>query len=247
MPSQKIVSQFSRNEFFSVLPTGFYIFVVIFSCVTVAYLPSDTVESLWSVLSLLTLHLQNQPILLIFLLFACYLLGSIFRALPVRWAEKTIPPFKALFPYPTVIREVLETLNSHATLTLHNLDNIPNVSENVPMDVFNYWKDTLCVNTVDGFEYYQSFETRSRFFAGIIWAAWIGMLSSVFIFIVRSGNLADGVGMPIFIISFILMMAFGSNFRRVRRQEVKALLLIYIAFLQKNKLEPQQLAAGDGK
>ena len=122
MPSQKIISQFSKNEFFSVVPTGFYIFIVIFSCVIVASPPSDTVESLWGVLSLLALHLQNQPILLIFLLFACYLLGSIFRALPVRWAEKTIPPFEALFPYPTLIKEVLDTLDSNTNLTMINLD-----------------------------------------------------------------------------------------------------------------------------
>lgn len=247
MSSKKIVNQFTRTEFFSVLPTGFYVFVVIYSCVIVESPPGKPMESLWSVLSLLALQLQKQPILLIFLLFACYLLGSIFRALPVRWAENTIPPFKVLFPYPSVIKDVLETLNNHAALTMHDKKNIPNVSENVPMDVFNYWKDALCVNTIDGFEYYQSFETRARFFAGIIWGAWSGMLASIYIF-VRSANMAQGVGMPLFAISFILIMTFGANFRRVRRQEVRALLLIYTAFLQKNKLEKtQQGAAGDAK
>lgn len=239
MPSKKIVGQFTRSDLFSVLPTGFYVFMVVYSCVILESPTGNSLGTLWSVLSLLALRLQEQPVLLIFLLFACYLLGSIFRALPVRWAENTIPPFTTQFPNPEVIRNVIEALNDHAELTKHDKKNIPNVEKTVPIDVFNYWKNVLCVNTVEGFEYYQSFETRVRLFAGIIWAAWCGMLASIFIF-VRSGNILHGVGIPLFAISFILIIFFGSNFRRVRCQEVKALITIFTALLQKNTLGKTQ-------
>lgn len=232
MPSKQIVGQFTRSEFFSVLPTGFYVFMLIYSFVIVVSPMGKSLEDLWGVVSLLATQLQNQPVLLIFLLFACYLLGSIFRALPVRWAEKTIPPFKTEFPYPSVIKNVIEEINHHSDLTKHDKKNIPVVNLSVPIDVFNYWKDTLCVNTFEGFEYYQLFETRVRFFAGIIWAAWCGMLASGLILFLTH-DLTHGVGLPLIAISIILLLTFGSNFRRVRRQEVRALVTLFIVFLQK--------------
>lgn len=229
---KNILGQFGRGEFFSVLPPGFYIFVVAYSCVASNFFDETKERTIWNVFESIASHIHQEPIFIVFILFACFILGSIFRALPVRWAERGIPPFRADFPYPSILNEVLEVLNKHQNATMHDKSKIPCLKDGVPMHVFNYWKDVLCVNSVEAFEYYQTFETRSRFFSGIIWASWSGILGGLYV-ILREGSLVDKIGLPILLLSLILLITFGSNFRRVRRQESRALLLIFSAHLQK--------------
>lgn len=231
---KNIIGQFSKSDFFSVLPPGFYIFLVTYSCVALNFIETQAEPKLTilTVFELLFTQIHKQPIILIFILFACYMLGSIFRALPVYWAEKTIPPFCANFPYPDILCEVIETLNTNQSTTIHNISKMPNLKNGVPMHVFNYWKDVLCVNSPEGFEYYQSFETRVRFFSGIIWASWSGIFGALYI-ILRETNLFHAIGLPLLFLSLVLLITYGANFRRIRRQEARALLLIFSAYLQK--------------
>jgi len=219
------LGQFSKSDFFSVLPAGFYIFIVIYSCLTLDFVGTTSPASLFDIFDSLATLMYQQPAYIIFILFASYMLGSIFRALPVRWAEKTIPPFSADFPYPNLLREVLDTLNNNIEATKHTESKLPHWKGNLPMHVFNYWKDALCVNSIEGFEYYQTFETRVRFFCGIIWASWFGIIGSLYI-IIRLSDITHNIGLPLFFLSLVLILTFGSNFRRVRKQEAKALLLI---------------------
>ena len=100
------------------------------------------------------------------------------------------------------------------------------------MHVFNYWKDILCVNSIEGFIYYQTFETRVRLFAGYYWASWSGIIGGCYIML-KEQTISHDIGFPLFLISLVLIITFGSNFRRVRRQEARALLLIYSAYMQK--------------
>jgi hypothetical protein len=110
------------------------------------------------------------------------------------------------------------------------------------MYVYNYWKDALCLSTPTGFEYYQTFETRVRFFTGMIWAGLVGIFAALAI-LVRCQMLFQPVGILLLELSLILFITFSANFRRVRRQEVRALFLIFGAHLQ-NKTS-QMASHGD--
>ncbi len=229
---KNILGQFSRGEFFSVLPPGFYIFLVTYSCTALELIENPQEQTTLKIFQTLSKQIFEQPVFLIFILFACYMLGSIFRALPVYWAEKSVRPFSTDFPYPEILKKVVDELNEHHNITKHDISKMPSLKDEVPMNVYNYWKDVLCVNSSEGFQYYQTFETRARLFSGIIWASWSGILGGFYI-IARDQEISHSVGLPILLISLILLITFGSNFRRVRRQESRALLLIYSAYLQK--------------
>jgi hypothetical protein len=232
MPTKTVVGHFSKSEFFSVLPPGFYIFMVIYSCYIVKCNVHSSHQSLFNIIISLAQKINSNFTLLLFILFASYLLGSISRALPVRWAEHSFPRFHCKFPYPDRLNEVLNTLQVYGFSTKLNLKKIIDLSQGVPMHLFNYWKDFICIVTPEGFEFYQTFETRSRFFAGIIWAALFGIIGGLYIIIITWNN-RHGVGLPLLILSFILYITFGANFRRVRAQEAQALLMIYLAYFHK--------------
>ena len=120
-----ILNKFSKGEFFSVLPPGFYIFIVVYSSVMTNLGDSTKDKTLWDIFELLAKQVHQQPIFIIFILFACYMLGSIFRALPVWWAERSIPPFHSKFPYSDILKEVIDTLNSNTDATKHRKSIMP--------------------------------------------------------------------------------------------------------------------------
>ena len=237
MPTESIINQFSKSDFFGVLPPGFYSFVAVYSWYSVQFItkpsiePKPSVESLWGILTKLSGAVQEKPATLVFILFASYLIGSVFRAIPVYWAERLIPPFTKDFPYPITLIEVLATLNAYPETTKHDINKMPKVDKGVPMHIFNYWKDVLCLRSPEGFAYYQTFETRVRFFAGMIWAGLIGSLSGGYL-ILRFLDLKHPTGLPLFLLSSILLIIFSSNFRRVRRQEARSLVTIFTAYVQ---------------
>ena len=86
MSEKSLFGHFNRSDFFAVLPPGFFAFTAVYSCLAIDFGAQGPSPSLWSLLEALATQLQQRPMLLIFLLFACYLLGSAFRALPVNWA-----------------------------------------------------------------------------------------------------------------------------------------------------------------
>ena len=228
MPAEKIASQFNKSDLFAVFPPGFVIFMFVYA----AYRTDKQASSLWVVLGLLTEQLQQRPAWIVFVLFAAYLLGTLSRTIPVFIAERLLPPFKGGFPYPSVLSEVVDTLKQNAIAARIDTDRLPDLSNGVPGHVYNYWKHLLCLGTAEGFDYYQTFETRVRFFTGMIWAGWIGLLCSLAIFI-RCWMLTHTVGWIMLGLAFLLLLTFGYNFRRVRRQEARALLLLFIAYLQR--------------
>jgi len=229
MPTRIFFNKFSKNELFAVFPPGFYILMVAYSCYVASQACSSS--SLWSVFAKLAGAVRDNPAYLLFILFAAYLFGSIFRALPVAWAERTIPWFTSHFPYENVLEETLSVLNRNTPASKHNPRKGPSLSRGLPKRVFNYWKDALCVNSPEGFEYYQAYEARSRLFAGMIWAGWSGVVGSA-VALGFAWRVSPSIGLGMLILSAAMLGAFGCNFRRVRRQEAQALLLIYTAWLQ---------------
>ncbi len=219
-----MVSQFPRSEFLSVLPPGLFVLTAAFAAANV----QSSQQTLWAFLSNFAVQIQNAPLLLLFLLLGSYLLGSVLRALPVNWVERLVPPFGVQFPYPTVIEDVLKTFLQNQSLTGHDVTSIPSINGQLPMHVFNFWKDVLCVSSPGAFEYYQTFETRVRLFAGLTWASSVGVLCAG-VAAVRLETVSSPLALAIFLLSAMMLVAFGLNFRRVRRQEVRVLFMLYVA------------------
>ncbi|MBI1760234.1 MAG: hypothetical protein HYR56_02250 [Acidobacteria bacterium] len=239
MPAEKIVSQFNKSDLFAVLPPGFVIFTFVYA----VYRTNNQTASLWAVLQGLTDQLQQRPAWLVFVLFAAYLLGNLVRTIPVEFAERMLPPFrKKGFPYPDKLQEVIVTLTENAAAArLVDSEQLPDLSNGVPLHVYNYWKNALCVGTANGFDYFQSFETRMRFFTGMLWAGWVGLLGSLVIAL-RCQTLTHPAGLTMFVLALVILLTFGLNFRRVRRQEARALLLLFVVYQQNSARSASQYA-----
>jgi len=125
----------------------------------------------------------------------------------------------------------MDELNNSHNMIQHDVSKMPINIDKVSMGVFNYWKSMICINSPEGFEYYQTFEMRVRLMSGIICAAWCGIIGALYIFI-STLSIFHGIGLPLFLVSFTLLMIFGLNIHRVRLQEARELLLIYSAYVQ---------------
>jgi hypothetical protein len=201
---------------------------VIYSSFTLSIDKSPNVSSLWSIFTELSGQVNKTPAILIFILFACYLFGSIVRAMPVFWAARIITPTSVQFPYEANLKKAIEKLNENVNASRHDLSRVPDLNGGLPIEVFNYWKDRLCIKSPEGFDYYKTFETRVRFFAGMIWASVIGLFGGGYIFFVKR----DPQHLSLMLISILLLIIFGSNFSRIRKSEARALLTLYTAHLQ---------------
>jgi hypothetical protein len=225
------LSRIGNVEFFAVLPAGFYVFLVGYLVLSIDNVNIASTQTIWMMLEPLTKQMHQNPILLLFIIFCSYLLGSIIRTIPVSWAEGLTPPFTIKFPHSERLMKLLEVLNANADATLHDIKKVPKISGKVTMPVFHYWKDALCVYSPHTFAYYERFEARTRFFVGMFWAGAIGLLGSIIMF-VRIQNLLFEPAWYLFIMSTILIFSFGLSIHRVRRQETYVLFWCYVAFLQ---------------
>ena len=61
---------------------------------------------------------------------------------------------------------MVDTLNRNLSAACHDPSKVPDVSRGLPMHVFNYWKDVLCVKSTAGFEDYQTFRLESVYSLG---------------------------------------------------------------------------------
>ena len=181
-------------------------------------------------------EMQTQPVALVFVLFGSYLCGSILRVLPVRWAEKATPPFKSEFPYPEAMRDFLTNLTERSTPTELALKKLPDLSQVGSQRQFNHWKNVLCMHSPDAFNHYQTFEARTRFFAGMLWAGFVGLLGGSTLAV--QGGLPAGFQLAL--LSLLLIGAYGIQFRRVRIQEVVVLFSLYVSYLQTKGATGQQ-------
>lgn len=222
MATDSILDRIDTVDFFAVLPAGFYSVTMMAFSLTVPPGAHNMIDAL----SPLAGVLKDNPVYFVFWLFAAYLVGSIARALRVTWAERVSPPFRSDFPFPEKLRETLENLKTSPATRL-DATRIPDIRNGLSNDEFNYWKDVLCTKTKSGFEYYQTFESRVRFSAGMVWAGVIGVVVAVFMFF-----RCPGVAWQMLLVSITVYAAFGLHLRRVREQEAKALLFLYLAYLQ---------------
>jgi hypothetical protein len=228
MNTDSIFTKISKRDFFILLPPGFYIFMVANICFIATTEPQTLNELFWR----LSDHVKKEPALLIFVLFACYLIGNIIRAIPVHLAERSIPPFANRFPFCKHLKEVAKSLTDLAEASNLTPEKMPDISNGISREVYLYWMKVLCINSADGFEYIQTFETRVRLFAGMIWASWIGLICGTYTLLIAL-HTYPYAGIGVLLASMSMLLTFGVNFRRVRKQESEALFLTYTALLQK--------------
>ncbi len=227
MPAESMINKFNKVDFFSVFPSGFYSLTVII----LTFSPPSQNQGFLERLSLVVNQVKSEPAWLLFILFGSFLLGSIFRALRVSWAEWVTPPFTSGFPYPALLQKALKNLKDNASASGIEKSQLPDLNKEMNSDIYNFWKDTLCLRNPTSFEYYQSFEAQARFSAGMVWAGLTGILGSVII-IIRSFSLNNWFFWQMLGISFAIYLAFAFHLRRVRKQETRVLLFLYIAYLQ---------------
>ncbi len=216
-------------DFFAVVPAGFYVLLVLSIALGIGEASNTIGEpSLWNPVLKMVDKVGDRPVLLVFVLFASYIFGISLRVLPVKWAEVMIPPFRNEFPYPSALSKVVEELTTHQKTALVDTKLLPEVGSQVPPSVYNYWKDYLCMNSVDGFSYYETFEARTRFFTGMFWAGCMGILCGIAI-LFKETNCGLVEQLAVLFTSILMVVLFRGQFRRVREQESMVLFTLFIA------------------
>ncbi len=237
MAARSAFAKFGKTDFFAVLPTGFFIFLAL----ALFFSPDldDGAKHFWEQLSQFTGALKANPAYLLFVLFASYIIGSVFRAFPVEWAAFPVPPYgkdRTGFPYPDFLLEKLEVLNDNVWVAGHDPTKTPIITQ--AMDarhlktIFNFWKNVMCVQEPEAYDEYKTYEARSRFFTGMFWAGLAGVITGIAIFF-RVGSMIHYSALELTVSSLVLILFFGFQLRRVREQEAKTLLFMYVTYLQK--------------
>ena len=224
-------------EFFAVLPGGLYSLLAIYCSV---FSPIDSAidqNNIWEHLRPLVSELRKEPVTIILVLFFSYILGSIIRAFPVDWSEHLIPNFRVQFPFTENLKRNLVDFKNYSEALNLNEEKLPKLERDIiPPSVYNHWKDILSMNSENGFEHYQSFETRSRYFASMLWAGYIGVGSSIYFGYEALKYSCYLPPLTLFVLSTFISLAYGFQLRRVRKVEAKVLLSLYVAYLQKTEV-----------
>lgn len=146
------------------------------------------------------------------------------------------PPEKAglreKFPFPDMLTKTYAKLRARPALFkprhLYRAKQVARTTE----DVFNGWKAELCMGSEQGFAYYDTFETRVRFTASMVWAGMGGVLLSLIPFYCCKCHL---LASWMCAISAVMYCTFGIYLRNLREHEVRALFFLYLAMTPKKE------------
>jgi hypothetical protein len=155
--------------------------------------------------------------------FVSYLLGSILRSIRVKRADWINSYYNYSFPYPAVLNSTLESLRQMAgpagiTLPPRIVGPLP---DNLPMAVFDFWKNTIRQKSPAGIAYIESLEIRVRYLAGMQWASVVGVLAGI-------GAFVQSKGPWLLFLSLLLIPAICYALYRARREEANETLLSYL-------------------
>jgi len=234
MPTKTVINRIGKVNFFAVLPSGFLLCLILFIAFQKTVDNEQSLRILWEQLA----DLANKPSIIILTLFASYILGSMIQVNSVYFTEYLTSHKlfrKETFPFPDMLTSHLACLNKHSQATKHDPEKTPDISDLSKDELivtFNYWKDVLSMECPEAFDYYQSYEAQTRYYAGIYFTSLIGLLGGISL-VIRAGMLFYYPGFILIVTSFVLLLAFGAQFQHVRQKEVKVLLYHYIAYLQR--------------
>jgi hypothetical protein len=245
--------RFGKVDFFGILLPGLFMLCSIYVAV-VAYGSKNTSTSPSQAFSWNDGAPVPWAILVLFVLFASYLLGSIPRAFvvgptdslcnwPCYWLRRAIrAAFKRemdlwrttvresrSFPYIEVLRQALKQLDKFkedvGSVTL------PEEKDHQGLVVvFDYWKHVLSMRAPPVFAVAELHEGRVRFFVGMFWAGAVGVVCAAAT-LVSCANVTDwGVlGTGHLGVSAFISLVFGIRLRFVRAEEATQVLLGYVA------------------
>jgi hypothetical protein len=212
MPASATIGQIGRTDFLAIMAPGFFVLVVIFfsaAAINEAFdqrSPSKPDETDGANLAVTDQAAQlsiderpfyeqlltsNWPLALVALVFATYVVGSVPRTVTVNTADSLCAMlFSALprrewdqalhesnFPYRMALQRTLDALQVNGLYLNVGLPE-PGTSHTM----FNSWKVTICHKSPSAFAYTQALEARTRLFAGMFWAAAVGVMSSILVF-----------------------------------------------------------------
>jgi len=156
----------------------------------------DKNDGLWNAINQLIKKTSKEPTSLLLIIFSAYLLGSIFRAIPVKYTDFLFNFKDFEFPSKEVIKAQIQDVGGHYGISQVNAERLPSTDKlaeqtssekKVPLlTIYNYWKDELCINSPEGFAYYQEFEARTRFFSGMLCSGLFGIMI-VFLALLKMG------------------------------------------------------------
>lgn len=235
MVAKTIISRVGKIDFFAVLPSGTYSFVSIYIALGIDHGNTAPPETLWASLDPLIQLTHERPSIILLILFSAYLLGSVLRSVPVSFSEKMMCLTGERFPYQESIKGIIDGIKCNPEASKINTEYIPDISKDMNIQIYNYWKDIVCIGSPEGFSNYQEFEARTRFFAGMFLAGLMGMLAALLALVI-AGDIFYMPAIYLLILSIILSATYGTNLRRVRIQEVTTLTGLYLAYLQDKHL-----------
>lgn len=213
------------------MPPGVFVFLVAYVCLSPS-LSADGPTSLWERLLPLSRTLQENPPMIVGAVFGSYLFGSIIRSLPVRWADSVASFRRDEFPYPEMLARAVSIMQAECAACGIDPRLLPKWTQ-LSAGTFNYWKDVLCLRAPTAFSFYQSYEARSRFFAGMFWAGMAGVVGGLCLVVsARFGQTSYTPAFQLVVASLVLVVAFGFQLRRVREQEARVLVTLFAALLQ---------------
>jgi len=218
MPVPKALERVGQIDLIAALPPGLYLFVTGQGLIAEQIGPGG----LWQQMLAVSASLKDQPWSAVFVLFVAFLLGSLVRAIPLNITERLLP-HAAAFPYALDLAKVFQVAQGR------NDGDAPAIGadltgENLQI-VFNLWKDSLALRHPEAFLLCQAEEARSRFFAGMFWAGFAGLVFSIALG--TSG--AHTLALQQAFVSLVIVMCFGVGLPRVRKHEALFLFGIYLA------------------
>jgi len=244
MPTATVLSRV-KSDFFAIFVPGFFLFFIIIS-VFMAVTQNGPNNSIVNRIKPYFVTLKEYWPLVIIIIVAAYLLGNLIRAIRVTTADELIKKlfslltnnvekklkYKSSFPYPHILNKINKELSDSKQIRKMKLPN-----ENCLYSAWNFWKLSICSKSPDMFDHIKYLEARVRLFAGMFWTGLFGIIGNLVIFISCIFNTATRVvwleyNIYLFFTSAVILIMFGVNLYRVRREESRAVFMGYMA-LQK--------------
>lgn len=252
MPVPAMINRI-RGDFVSTMVPGFFIMSLIIITFTLS-LESAPVESRKDVILAPAGILEESWVVFLSFLFSCYIIGVIVKSIPVDWGFPKIPILNkykgSKFPHKRLyykyynyymkgdfIYKLSEYCKNSEKIKVIGSNNVATNSD--PMfdsNGFNFIKMFICASSPGNYSILQELESRSRLYGAMRLTGLIGVLISFFLYFMLSNNGTletwFSVNFTMFTLSLIILVIFGLQIRRIRRDEARHVYLSLFAIIR---------------